>query len=317
MSKKRAPSNGHDGDYVRAHSLWSGTLSFGLVTIPVALFPANRSGRVGLRMLDQDGTPLARRWCCPKEKKLIENDELVRGYPVGDDKHVIVTDDELAALAPRKSRDIDLRRFVKREELDPSLFERGYFLAPASESTKAYRLLAEVMEETGRAGVATFVMRDQEYLVAILAQNGVLSAETMRFADELRSPATIGLPARRPQVERAAVRRFARAIAAHAADKLDRRELEDDHAEGLLELVERKHKRGDDVVERPELAAAAEPHAEIIDLMEVLKQSLGVEGGRRAGPKRAGAPGSSGAGDRTSGRANGRKTPARRAGGKR
>ena len=148
-------------------------------------------------MLDQDGTPLARRWFS-QDGTWLDDDDIVRGFEVDDDKYVVVTDEELEALEPRKSRDIDLRRFVPREAVDPRYFEHGYLLAPASDSTKAYRLLAAVMEETDRAGIATFVMRDKEYLVAILSENGVLHAVTLRFADELRSPAG-GRPGARTQ----------------------------------------------------------------------------------------------------------------------
>jgi DNA end-binding protein Ku len=268
-------------------SFWSGTISFGLVTIPVSLLPANRSKRVALRMLDEDGTPLARRWFCPKDEQDLDSDEIVRGYEIAEDKYVVVTDEELAALAPRKSRDIDLQRFVRREEIDPRFFERGYFLAPATDSTKAYRLLAEVMETTGRAGLATFVMREKEYLVAILAENGILSAETMRFADELRTAEMVGLPGETRKPPRATVTKLERAIEALAAKRLDPRELEDEEAQRILQLVERKRKKGEDVVEVPELAADAEEQAEIVDLMEMLKRSLGARGasGPRRGPR--------------------------------
>src|SRR5207248_7073669 len=106
----------------------------------------------------------------------------------------VVTDEELERLAPEKSRDIDLRRFVEAEAIPPMYFERSYFLVPAGGSAKAYRLLAATMEETHRAGIATFVMRGKEYLVAILSENGILRAETLRFSDEIRSPEDVGLP---------------------------------------------------------------------------------------------------------------------------
>ncbi len=260
------------GGEAAARAMWSGTISFGLVTVPVHLFSAIRSRPVALRMLDQDGTPLARRWFCPKDETWLDDGDIVRGYEVDDDRYVVVTDEELEALEPRKSRDIDLRRFVPREAVDPRYFEHGYLLAPVGDSTKAYRLLAAVMEETDRAGIATFVMRDKEYLVAILAENGVLSAETLRFADELRSPQAVGLSTKKPDA--VTLRRFERAIGAHVAKKLHAAELEDETAERLLALVERKLESGKDTVEIEEAARGQEQGAEIIDLMEVLKRSL-------------------------------------------
>lgn len=262
---------------------WSGTLTFGLVSIPVELFAATRSG-VSLRMLDEDGTPLRRRYFCPAEERSIERDEIVRGYEVEDGEFVLVSDEELEALEPEKSRDIDLRLFVERADLPPLFYDRGYFLAPAGDSTKAYRLLARIMEEKDRAGIATFVMRDREYLVAILADDGVLRAETLRFHDEIRSPDDVGLP-EPGEADDGRVREMEEAIDALAADEFDADELTDTWTDRLLELVEAKRSRGEDVVE-PEAGTADEPDEEdedvtVIDIMEVLKRRLagGGEGG--------------------------------------
>ena len=143
----------------RARSFWSGTITFGLVSVPVELYPASRLQRVSLRMVGPDGTPLARRYFCSKDRKALDWDDIVRGYEIEKDEYVVVTDDELERLAPEKTRDIDLRLFVDVSEIDPMYFERAYYLTPGGNSTKAYRLLAATMEATGRAGIATFVMR--------------------------------------------------------------------------------------------------------------------------------------------------------------
>ena len=145
-------------------------------------------------MLGPDGQPLARKYYSQKTEKDLDADEIVRGFEVKKDKFVIVTDEELERLAPEKTRDIDLKVFVPEDSIPPIYFERGYYLTPAANSQKAYKLLAETMKKSGQAGVATFVMRGKEYLVAIFSDNGILRAETMRFADELRSPADVALP---------------------------------------------------------------------------------------------------------------------------
>lgn len=276
-----------DLEQVRARSFWSGTLTFGLVSVPVALYPAQRSGRVSLRMLSEEGTPLRREYYDPKTDKRIDWDDIVRGYELDDDEFVIVEDDELEALAPDKSRDIDLRLFVDRAAIDPVFFDRAYFLAPAGESTKAYRLLAETMERTKRAGIATFVMRDREYLVAILAEGGILRAETLRFADELRTPADVGLPDP-VKVKAADVKKFDRAIAKLEEKKFDPDELHDRGAERLRELIQQKQESGEDV--RITERAESEPPGDVIDLMEVLKRSMAAAGGAggRKAAKRAG-----------------------------
>jgi DNA end-binding protein Ku len=261
-----------DGDPPVTRSFWSGTITFGLVSIPVALYAANRSNRVSMRMVSPDGTPLSRRYFTSRDDRALEPDEIVRGYEVEKDRFVIADDEELERLAPERTRDIDLRQFVQASEIDPMYFERAYYLTPAGQSTKAYRLLARVMEETGRAGIATFVMRTKEYLVAIMAENGILRAETLRFADELRSPADVGLPEAADAPE-TAVKRMEREIGRRAADRLDPGELEDRSSERMMKVVRRKLRAGEDVV-HPAPSEDGEGSADIIDLMEILKRRL-------------------------------------------
>src|SRR5262245_7337763 len=199
-------------------------------------------------MLGPEGTPLSRLYFSSKTGKDLESDEMVRGYEIGKEKCVVVSDEELERLDPEKSRDIDLRVFVKKDDIEPIYFEHAYFLAPAGGSVKAYQLLAETMERSGCAGIATFVMRDKEYLVAILAENGILRAETLRFSDEVRSPKEIGLPKPAP-VSEAAARRFEKMIRSKSANEISREELRDEQTEKLTKLVERKRARHKDVIE--------------------------------------------------------------------
>lgn len=266
----------------RARGLWSGTITFGLVSVPVNLFPANRSSRVSLRMLSPSGHPLARRYFGQSGSSEVDRSEIVRAYETEDGELVPVTDEEMESLAPDKTRDIDLRRFVPAGAVDPFLFERAYFLAPAGESTKAYRLLAAAMEDTNRAGIATFVMRGKEYLVAIFAEGGILRAETLRFPDEIRPIEELDLPAIDPPAARVA--KMKKAIAKLKDDSLDEQELRDAYAEKLLALVKRKAKRNEDVIEADE---AEEPEGDVIDLMEVLKRSLAGTDAAAKQPKRA------------------------------
>jgi DNA end-binding protein Ku len=261
--------------------VWSGSLTFGLVTVPVELYSAQRGGGVAMRMLGPDGSPLARQYVCPKEEKPLERDEIVRGYEVQKGRFVVVSDEELEALAPRSSRDIELQQFVDRDEIDPVYFVRTYFLVPRGQ-TKAYRLLAEIMEETNRAGIAHFVMRERAYAIAIFAEDGILRAETLRFADELRSPDQLGLP-KRAKSDSARVRAVKKAVSALARPELSVRELRDDTPAALLALARKKRARGEDVVEAPAEGAQAEDGegAEVIDLVALLKERLGEQKSRR------------------------------------
>ena len=256
---------------------WSGTISFGLVSIPVSLFPANRSSRVHARALGPEGVPLGRRYYSSKTDRELPSKEMVRGYETEKDKYVLVTDEELDRLAPKKSRDIDLREFVDLNQIPPIYFERGYFLAPEGDSTKAYLLLSAILEKTQRAGIATFVMRGKEYLIAITAENGVLRAETMRFMDEMRSPRDIGLPERvKAKAERS--RHFIQIIQKHASPELSRDELRDETSAQLLKLIEEKQRRKQDVVVTDEKKDGGDAAP---DLVAILKQSLAGRTGQR------------------------------------
>lgn len=267
-----------------ARPLWSGTLSFGLVSIPVDLYPATRSGGVPLRLLAPDGTPLARRFFCSQDGDPVPYEHLVRGYEYAPGKHVVVTDEELEGLAPEKSRDIDLHAFVARAALDPVYFERAFHLWPSGGSTKAYPLLAEVLERTGRVGIGTFVMREREYPVAILGHDGLLRAQTLRFGEEIRSIESLGLP-HASRLPAAAVERFAKAIRKDAREGFEPKRLHDAGADALRKLAQRKARSKSNVVHAPE-PDAGQGEAEVIDLMAVLQRSLGERKSRRASAAR-------------------------------
>ena len=264
---------------------WSGTISFGLVSIPVSLFPANRSSRVQARALGPEGVPLSRRYYSAETDRELSPKEMVRGYEIEKDRYVLVTDEELDRLAPERSRDIDLREFVDVNQIPPVYFERGHFLAPEGDSTKAYLLLAAILEKTRRAGIATLVMRGKEYLIAITAENGILRAETMRFMDEIRSPGDIGLPERRKAPENR-TRHFIQIIQKHASPELSQNELRDETSAELLNLVRGKQETRQDVVvtaEGKEGGGEAAP-----DLVAILKQSLAGRTGQRPKHSQAG-----------------------------
>jgi len=222
-------------------------------------------------MLGPDGQPLARRYYAEKSGKDLDADEVVRGYEVDKDKFVIVTDEELERLAPEKTRDINLKQFVPADSIPPLYFERGYFLTPAAGSQKAYKLLAETMDKSGLAGIATFVMRGKEYLVAIFSDKGILRAETMRFADELRSPADIGLP-KKKEPTKATVHKFEKLITNKSKKQFSPSKLEDKQTDSLLKLVKKKQANRANVVKVEE---EAETDHKVVDLVKILKQSLG------------------------------------------
>ncbi|HEY0685399.1 MAG TPA: Ku protein [Steroidobacter sp.] len=258
-------------------SLWSGTITFGLVSIPVDLLTAVRPRQTAMKLVDTEGHALGREYHCSKEEKRLDYDDLVRGYETDDGKMVVITDEEFESVAPEMSADIELRSFVPLEQIPALYFQKPYFLAPAGKSAKAYVLLAATMERTGRVAIGSFVMRGHEYLVAIVPDNGVLRADTLRYADEIRTPETIGLP-KRGKVAAAKATQFSKAIEDLTHKEIKVSELEDREAKELQALVESKQEDRDDVI-HPKGAEAAEDTeagegAKIIDLMEVLRKSL-------------------------------------------
>jgi DNA end-binding protein Ku len=205
----------------------------------------------------------------------IEREDLARGYEYEPGKYVQVSDDELAALEPDKSRDIDLRLFVPESALDPVYFERMYFLTPSGDSNKAYHLLASVMQRTGRAGIATFVMHDREYLVAIFAQEGLLCAEVLRFHTELRDPGDVPLGAKSTKADSKLVKQFEALLSKHGHDKFDPSSIHAERNEAMRELAAKKAKKKQDLVEVDNSDLHDdEDDEDSVDLMKLLKQSM-------------------------------------------
>jgi DNA end-binding protein Ku len=166
--------------------IWAGTISFSLVAIPVELVTAVGSGRVSFRLLHKkDNSPLRRRMYCPKDRAIVPPEETVRGYTVGLDKYMPVTDRELESLSPERSRTIEIVQFVDLGEVDVVYFERPYYLVPTRGGEKAYCLLAEVMARAGKAALAKFVLEDREYLVAVKSKDGALSLLILHYNEDI------------------------------------------------------------------------------------------------------------------------------------
>ena len=166
--------------------IWSGTISFSLVAIPVQLVKAVAPGRVSFRLLhSKDYSPLARRMFCPEQEKMVPPDEIVRGYEIGPDRYIPITDEELESVSPERSRTIEIVEFIDMEEVDPIYYDHPYYLVPLKGGEKAYRLLAEVMRRTNKAGLAKFVLAEREYLVAVKSTEGALALITLHYSEEI------------------------------------------------------------------------------------------------------------------------------------
>ena len=181
------PELGKDGRMAR--TLWTGSLSFGLVNIPVAVFPATKDKSIHFNQFEA-GTSDRIRYRKVNERtgEEVEQANIVRGYDLGGGEYVILSDEELEAASPEKSRNVEIVDFVDLDEIDPVFYRTTYYLAPQGEAAiKAYALLRKAMREANKVGIATWVHRNKEYLVAIRPEEGTIALETMYFADEVRS----------------------------------------------------------------------------------------------------------------------------------
>ncbi|HVN72372.1 MAG TPA: Ku protein [Desulfomonilia bacterium] len=174
------------GNEPSLQGIWSGTVSFSLVAIPVHLIRAVEPGRVSFRLLhSKDYSPLLRRMVCPDEEKIVPPDEIIRGYEIGSGKHLLITDEELESVSPERSRTIEIIEFIDMEGVDPIYYDHPYYLIPSKGGEKSYSLLAEVMRRTNKAGLAKFVLGEREYLVAVKSTAGALSLITLHYSDEI------------------------------------------------------------------------------------------------------------------------------------
>jgi DNA end-binding protein Ku len=255
-----------------ARSLWSGSLSFGLVNVPVAMHSGVRDTDLHFRQLhEKDHAPIEMRRFCAEEDEEVPYDEIANGYETDDDELVILTDAELATAAPRKTRTIDIEAFVDLDDVDPISFDHPYVLVPAGDSEgvlRAYRLLVEVMERTERAALGRFVMRTKEYLVLIRARGGRLTLTTLRWHDEVRPAKDVPTPTKRDKPAKKEVDRAVALIEALACP-WDPDRYEDAYQKRLKKIVQRKRKGQAVEVPEPEKEPAPVP-----DLMAALEQTL-------------------------------------------
>jgi DNA end-binding protein Ku len=266
-----------------ARSIWTGSISFGLVNIPVKVFSAIREHDVHFHQLGPDGARVHNKRVSEKSGREIDFNDIRKGYETSKGKYVVFERDELAKLAPASTKMVDIEDFVPLEEIDPIYFERTYHLAPANDTAaKSYALLAAVMEERQRIGIGTIVMRERQHLAAIRPYGKGLALSTMLFADEVVASSDIPeVPSRRPSLA-PREKKLAAQIVDALANEWDPKRYHDDYEEHLRGIIKAK-KKGEVVEAEPEPESA-----KVLDLMEALRASLDQKPGRRgSGAKRA------------------------------
>lgn len=252
-------------------AIWSGSISFGLVNIPVKLYTAVSRKNVRFNQLDKaSGTRIKQRRVNPNTGDEVPNEQIIKGYELGEGRYVTVSDAELASLDPMASRTIDLQEFVLQTEIDPVFYDSAYYLVPDPVAKKAYALLVHAMEEADRVGVARFVMRTKQYLAAMRVRDGRLMLSTMVYADEVNSADNIDGLDGLDEIELTdAELQMAEQLIESLASPFDPTKYEDSYRNQVLDLIDRKAS-GQEIV----VSAEGPSEEKVVDLMAALEASV-------------------------------------------
>jgi DNA end-binding protein Ku len=252
-------------------AIWSGSISFGLVNVPVKLFTAVQPKDVRFNQLEAGtNARIKQKRVSAQTGEEVSYDNIVKGYEIAPDRYVVITPEELEALDPKATHSIDIEDFVDLDQIDPIFFERPYYLVPESGGTKAYALLRDAMRDSGKVGIARLVLRTKQYLAAIRPLGDALVLETLLYGDELVDHDALEQPAEGEVEVSDRELKIARQLIESLTDDFDPDKYRDEYRERVLELIERKAE-GQEVVLQE---AAAEETAEVVDLMAALEASL-------------------------------------------
>jgi DNA end-binding protein Ku len=248
-------------------AMWKGAISFGLVTIPVSVYPATEEKTLRFNQLhDEDGGRIRMKRVCSIDGEEVGYEHIVKGYEYEKDRYVILTDEDFEAIPVESSRAIDIQQFVELEEIDPMQYKKSYYLVPEETGAKAYALLREALNRSGKVGIAKVSFRDKEHLAALRFRDDAFVLETMYWPDEIREAdfggVDVSAKVRPNELE------MAQTLIDNLTADWDPTEFKDDYREALLRIVEAKI-NGEEIE-----VVEAEPTAKVVDLMEALKASV-------------------------------------------
>lgn len=269
---------------MRVRPIWSGSLSFGLVNIPVKLYLAAKSERVGFRLLHRtDGATIQFRRFCSIEEKEVPYEDITRGFEYEKGRFVEVTEEDLERIPRAAARVVDIQQFVGRDEIPAAFFDTPYFLEPAKGAERAYALLREALRRAGKVGIARVALRDREHVAAVHVSDGALMLSILRYAADLRDAASLGIPA-----EDGALPEKQLDLALMLVDQLtspfDPKAYRDETEERIARMIQEKLE-GQPAPEMPALP----PAVQVVDLADVLQRSID-EASRKAQARPAAAP---------------------------
>jgi DNA end-binding protein Ku len=265
-------------------AIWKGSISFGLVNIPIALYPATRKEELKFRMLRKnDLSPINYKRVAEKDGKEVPWDDIVKGYEYEKGKYVILKDEDFQRVDLEATQTVDIQDFVDVEEIDPMYFYKPYYLEPQKGGDKAYVLLRDALKDSNKVGIAKVVIKTRQYLAGVKAEDGVMILELMHFADELASAAKLKVPKKlEPKKQEMTM---AKALIDSMSAKWDPEKYHDDYREAVMKVIEEKvESGGEEIEEKPKKAPKP---TKVIDLVAVLQQSLKESGKAKKSSKRS------------------------------
>ena len=261
-----------------ARAIWKGSISFGLVNIPIALYPATRREELKFRLLRQsDLSPVNYKRVAEKDGREVSWDQIVKGYEYEKGKYVVLKDEDFQRVDLEATQTVDIKDFVDQEEIDPMFFYKPYYLEPQKGGDKAYALLRDSLKDTNKVGVAKVVIKTRQYLAGVKPEDGVLVLELMHFADELADPEKLHLPKKMEVGKREM--NMAKSLIDSMTSKWEPKKYKNDYREALMEVIDEKVEAGGKEIE--EKPRKAPKPTKVIDLVSVLQKSLEQTGGKK------------------------------------
>jgi DNA end-binding protein Ku len=261
-----------------ARAIWKGSISFGLVNIPIALYPATRREEFKFRLLRKsDLSPVSYKRVAEKDGKEVPWDQIVKGYEYEKGKYVVLKDEDFERVDLEATQTVDIQDFVDQEEIDPIFFYKPYYLEPQKGGDKAYALLRDALKDSNKVGIAKVVIKTRQYLAGVKPEDGVLVLELMHFADELADPGKLHVP-KKTEVGKREMN-MAKSLIDSMSSKWNPEKYRDDYREALMEVIEEKVEAGGKEIE--EKPKKARKPTNVIDLVSVLQKSLEQTGGKK------------------------------------
>jgi DNA end-binding protein Ku len=259
-------------------AIWKGSISFGLVNIPIALYPATRREELSFRLLRKsDLSPVNYKRVAEKDGKEVPWDQIVKGYEYEKGKYVVLKDEDFQRVDLEATQTVDIQDFVDQEEIDPMFFYKPYYLEPQKGGDKAYVLLRDALKDTNKVGVAKVVIKTRQYLAGVKPEDGALVLELMHFADELADPERLHVP-KKTEVGKREMN-MAKSLIDSMSAKWTPEKYKDDYREALMEVIEEKVEAGGKEIE--EKPRKAPKPTKVIDLVSVLQKSLEETGTKK------------------------------------